>query len=29
MPYKTGDAVVTELKQSYPDARIIIMTSDR
>jgi two-component system, chemotaxis family, chemotaxis protein CheY len=26
MPYKTGDAVVTELKQSYPDARIIIMT---
>ena len=26
MPHKTGDAVVTELKQSYPDARIIIMT---
>jgi len=26
MPYKKGDEVVTELKQSYPDARIIIMT---
>jgi two-component system chemotaxis response regulator CheY len=26
MPCKSGDQVVTELKQNYPDARIIIMT---
>lgn len=26
MPYKTGDTVITELLQSYPDARIIVLT---
>jgi two-component system chemotaxis response regulator CheY len=26
MPFKTGDAVVTELLQNYSDARIIILT---
>lgn len=26
MPFKTGDEVVTELKQSFPDACIVIMT---
>jgi two-component system chemotaxis response regulator CheY len=26
MPFKTGDELVTELKQNYPEARIIILT---
>jgi DNA-binding NarL/FixJ family response regulator len=26
MPFKTGDTVITELLQSYPDAKIIVMT---
>jgi two-component system, chemotaxis family, chemotaxis protein CheY len=26
LPFKTGDEVITELLQSYPDARIIVLT---